>query len=210
MAQWTTTYAGLVSLIEDYVEDTSAEFTSAVQGCINRAEERVIRDLDLSIFNTTVSSTTSDGVSTYTKPWTDAPAVSVFFSGSLTFAERRTRAWVQAHGGSGVPQYFHETETTIFWAPVPDGGYAFTITYIDRPDALSASNTTNWLTRNVADLLLYAALVECESFLISPERVQEFEAKYAQILGPTRGFWRDQAQNQYEPIAPVAQPVQTR
>lgn len=56
MAQFTTTYAGLVSLLQTYVEDTSTEYASAVQGCINRAEERILRDLDLAIWNITTSS----------------------------------------------------------------------------------------------------------------------------------------------------------
>lgn len=210
MAQWTTTYNGLIDLLGDFVEDNTDEFTSAVQGCVNRAEERVLRDLDLSVFIVTTSSTTSNGTATYTKGYTDASTNRIFFSGTLTFAERRSRAFIQAHGGTGVPQYFHEDETTIYWAPTPDDTYAFSVSYTQRPTPLSISNQTNWLTRNAADLLLNAALVEAEQFLIAPERVQEFEAKYAQLLGPIRGLWREQAQNQYEPIAPAPQPVQTR
>ena len=37
MAQWTNTYSGLVSALQDYVEDTSSEYSAAVQGAINRA-----------------------------------------------------------------------------------------------------------------------------------------------------------------------------
>lgn len=215
MAQYTTTYAGLKSSVESFVEDDSAEFQAVFQNLVNRAEERVLRDLDLVVFNTTLSTTTSDGVGTYAKGFTDAPIISIYFETaepgcSCKFAERRSRAYIQAHGGTGRPRYFHETETTVFWAPTPDDAYTFQLTYIDRPTPLSNSNTTNWITRNAADLLLYATLVEAETFLIAPERVAEFEEKYKQLLLPLRAFWRAQAQNSYEPINPTPVPAQTR
>jgi len=210
MAQYTATYDGLVSKMTSYTEDNSAEFSGEVKGMINRAEERIIRDLDLSLFNVTLSTTTSAGVGTYTKGWTDSPVISIHFTDEDVFAQRRSRAYIQGHGGTGVPRYFHESQTQIFWAPTPDNTYAYTLTYVQRPTPLSSSNQTNWLTQNVAELLLWASLMEAESFLISPERVQEFAQSYASNLGPIRGFWREQAQNNYEPIAPSPEPVRTR
>lgn len=210
MAQFTTTYAGLVSLLQTYVEDTSTEYASAVQGCINRAEERILRDLDLAIWNITTSTTTTTSQNYTSKGFTESPANSVFFTAAGEHALRRSRDYVQAYGGSGRPLYFYETDTRIYWAPTPDASYTVKITYLDRPNPLSGSNTTNWIAENAADSLLWAALIESEKFLIAPERVQEFEQSYAQTIGPLRAFWRDVAQTAYEPIAPVAAPVQTR
>lgn len=211
MAQYTTTYTTLKTSVESFCEDDSAEFQAQFQNCVNRAEERIIRDLDLSVFNVTTSATTSSGTASYTKGFTDTSIVSVNFPDAADkFAERRSYAYVQAHGGSGVPRYFHETETIVYWAPTPDDAYTFNLTYMVRPGKLTSSNTTNWITRNAADLLLYATLVEAETFLIAPERVQEFEAKYRQLLLPMRATWRAHAQNTYEPISPAAEPVQTR
>jgi hypothetical protein len=210
MAQYTATYDGLVSKMSSYTEDNSSEFTAEVNGMINRAEERIIRDLDLSLFNVTLSTATSAGVSTYSKGWTDSPVISIHFTDEGVFAQRRTRAFIQGHGGTGVPLYFHENQSTIYWAPTPDDAYAYTLTYVQRPTRLSSSTQTNWLTQNVGDLLLWASLIEAEAFLIAPERVQEFKQSYAENLGPIRAFWREQAQNTYEPIAPTAEPVRTR
>jgi hypothetical protein len=211
MAQYTTNYDTLKTSVESYCEDDSSEFTAQFQNCVNRAEERIIRDLDLVVFNATLSTTTSTGVATYTKGFTDAPIISINFPDSSDdFAERRSYAYIQAHGGSGIPRYFYENETTVYWAPTPDASYTFNMTYISRPSKLTSSNTTNWLTRNVADLLIYGTLVEAETFLIAPERVQEFEEKYRQLLLPARAFWRAQSQNTYEPINPTPVPAQTR
>lgn len=210
MAQWTTTYDGLIAFLEDYVEDDSTEFTDNVQGAVNRAEERVLRDIDLAIWNVTQTASTSNGVDNFTKSFSGTPVQQIFFTAAQDFATRRTLAFIRAHGGSGLPKYFYEDATKVYWAPTPDNSYAYQTTYYARPSPLTPSNQTNWITENVADLLLWAALVESEKFLIAPERVQEFEASYNQMLGPIRAFWREQMQQAYEPVSPTPEPVQTR
>lgn len=210
MAQWTTTYTGLLDLIEDFVEDNTTEFESAVLGAVNRAEERILRDIDLAIWNVTQTASTSNGVDNFTKSFDGTPVQQIFFTAAQDFAFRRTLAFIRAHGGTGRPQYFYEDATKVYWAPTPDNSYAYQTTYYNRPNPLSVSNQTNWITQNLADLLLWATLVESEKFLIAPERVQEFEASYKQVLGPARAFWRAQMQEAYEPISPTPTPVQTR
>jgi hypothetical protein len=210
MAQFTTTYSGLISLLEDYTEDDSTEFVAAQQGVVNRAEERVLRDLDLSIFNTIVSTSMTSGVRTSAKGFTQSPVHNVLLTASNTFPERRSLPYIQAHGGSGEPLYYYDNEDTIYWAPTPDASYAIDLTYYKRPDPLTPSNQTNWLTRNVADLLLLVSLIESERFLISPERVAEFEQTYSMNLGPARATWRDNMQTHYEPVSPAPTPERTR
>jgi hypothetical protein len=210
MAQWTTTYAGLVSLLGTYVEDSSAEYTSAVGGCINRAEERIFKDLDLSIFNAITTASTVNGQGYITLSNTQAPVHSVYVTAAADHAQRRSREYLQAYGSSGRPLFYSADATRLYLAPTPDDSYSLDITYQVRPTPLSGSNTTNWFAENVADLLLFAALVESEHFLIAPERVSEFEQKYASLLGPARGFWRDDMQTGYEPINPTPQPERTR
>lgn len=210
MAQWTTTYAGLIALLEDYVEDGSTEFTDAVQGCVNRAEERLLRDLDLSIFNAIATDTTVSGQDYITRSVTESPVHNVFFTAAAEHAQRRSREYIQSHGGSGRPTYYIDDATKIYFAPTPNAGYAVQITYVQRPTPLSASTSTNWLTQNAANLLLLASLIEAEQFLIAPERVAEFTAQYGALLGPARAFWRNNAQTAYEPVAPTPVPEKTR
>jgi hypothetical protein len=210
MASWTTTYSGLVELLETYVEDDSTEFQAAVQGCVNRAEERLFKDLDLSYFNHELATSLGSGVQTLAKAFTESPVHSICLTAGLTYPERRTLSFIRMHGGSGLPLYWAENETTIYFAPTPDSAYAVNVTYNKRPTPLSGSQSSNWFAANVADLLLYASLVESEKFLIAPERVSEFEGTYRQLLGPARAFWRGTAQTPYEPVAPTPEPQQTR
>jgi hypothetical protein len=188
MAQWTTTYAGLVSLLETYVEDTSDEFSDNVQGVINRAEERCLRDLDLSLWTADQAVSTAIGTATVTKP-TAAHVLEAVYYGTTPLL-RRAREFVDMYGGSGVPLYFHEEETRLRFAPVPDAVYA--------------------LTAKAADLLLNACLVEAERFLIAPERSKEFEATYAGLLNALRADYRDVAKRPYEPLQPTAAVAQNR
>lgn len=212
MAQWTTTYSGLVAALQEYVEDDSSEYSAAVQGCINRAEERVFRDLDLSIFNEYTTTTTSSGVGTYVLGGNDSPVHSIFCSAAKGGLDPRPYAYIQDMqlGANGVPSYYFADETELFLAPIPDSTYSLVLTYCMRPTPLSPSNSTNWFAHHAADALLWAALIESEAFLISPERVTEFESNYAKTIGPLRAQWRPNAQNDYEPISPTPAPVQTR
>jgi hypothetical protein len=210
MAQWTTTYDELLDLLGTYVEDDSTEFASHVQGFINRAEERVLRDIDLAIWNVTTTSSTSDAETSFVKAFGGAPINSIWVSCAGVHLERRSLPYIQSYGSTGCPRYFYEDATRVYWAPIPDAAYQYSLTYYARPSPLTSSNQTNWITDNLADLLLWAALIESEAFLLAPERVQEFEGKYQQMLGPARAFWREQMQLTYEPVNPTPQPVQTR
>jgi hypothetical protein len=208
MAQWTTTYTGLLALLETYVEDTSDEFSDNVQGVVNRAEERCLRDLDLSLWTADQSISTAIGTATVTKP-TAAHVLEALYYGTTPLL-RRAREFVDMYGGSGVPLYFHEEETRLRFAPVPDAVYALTAKFLNRFTPLSASNQSNWLTDKAADLLLNAALVEAERFLIAPERSKEFEATYAGLLNALRADYRDVAKRPYEPMQPTAAVAQNR
>jgi hypothetical protein len=208
MAQWTTNYSDLLELIGTYIEDTSTEFVAAAPGVINRAEDRLLRDLDLSIWNVNVTTTTATGSATLTKS-VDL-VQSIYDATNSRFLDRRTYDFVAMYGGSGPPLYYSEADTAITLAPTPDNVYSIRVRHLDRPQALSASNTTNWFTDNAADALLAASLVESERFLIAPERVTEFEQDYAAKIGPLRAFWRDVRAEPFEPLAPAPTVERTR
>lgn len=210
MAQYTTTYTALVSLLETFVADDSSEYTSNVQGIVNRAEDRVLRDLDTSIFNESLQTTTSNGVATLTKSNTTSPVRYIYMTAANYHLQRRSGAYVETHGGSGAPLYYSDDATTITLAPTPDASYSIKINQMSRPSPLTSSNTTNWLTQNCADLLLWAALMESEAFLIAPERVQEFAQNYAAALAPIRADWRELSQTTYDVEKPTPAPQQDR
>jgi hypothetical protein len=60
--------------------------------------------------------------------------------------------------------------------------YDFELAYYERPEPLSDTNQTNWLTQYAPQLLLYGSLLEAQPFLKRPERVAEFQALYDRAL----------------------------
>ena len=214
MAQYTTTFTALQTEMEEFVEDNTAEFQSNFQAMVNRAEDRVLKDLNLSIWNKTGSVSTADGVQTINAP-TGADVVrNVYDETSARFIERRTYDWIRHYGGSGAPLYFFEdqtgTPTKLYFSPTPDAVYTIQVRYLSRPSRLTTSNDTNWFTNNAGTALLYAGLLEAEHFLIDPTRIQEFQQEYASAMTTLRAEYRHLAQRDYEPLQPVPPPKMTR
>jgi hypothetical protein len=66
---------------------------------------------------------------------------------------------------TGSPRYYaYFDDDTIYVAPTPSSNISVEISYRRRLPALSSSNTTNWLTDNASDALLYGSLVEASAF----------------------------------------------
>ena len=71
--------------------------------------------------------------------------------------------------GNGVPRlYTIEGDNVRFW-PTPDSNYSYVMAYWLKPEALSDSNTSNWLLAAAPDAYLYAALVAAAGKLDSPK-----------------------------------------
>ena len=94
--------------------------------------------------------------------------------------------------GRGLPKYYamfgttytmtgntDSTSGTIMFAPTPDKTYTFQVNFTKRPDGLSGSNTTNYLSVNFPNGLLYARLVEAYGFLKGPmDMLTYYEQRY--------------------------------
>lgn len=210
MAQWTTTYTALAALVGTYCEDASTELSDAMSGIINRAEERVLTDLDIDYFDDVRSVSTANGVATVAKTSDMITIQSIRLTATNEFILRRGRDFVKMYGGSGSPLYYFDDDTDITMAPTPNSTYALEVKYLSRPTPLSPSNQTNWIASNTATLLLYASLKEAEHFLLAPERVAEFDDAYGKALGPARALWRVDQGPAYEPVGPAAEPAKVR
>ena len=90
---------------------------------------------------------------------------------------------------TGLPKYYamfggatgvsSSTSGAIYIAPTPDANYQFIIHWNKLPQALSASNTTTYISQYFPQGLLYACLVEAYSFLKGPgDMLTLYENKY--------------------------------
>ena len=205
-------------MIQTWEEDNNAEFTIALDNIIGLGELRLLRDLDLEIFDETATGTFTIGSEDVLKPdnvialrsfhYTDA-------SGSEEFLTRKSYDYIRLYwrnpSETGVPLYYTEfNETQWKVSPTPAIGSTYTVRYNARPAGLSPTNQNTFLSDNVADLLFKACIIEAEKYLKEDPseggRVSRFDAEYSQgVLDAKREFIRMQRAD-YRPIAPTTSP----
>jgi hypothetical protein len=101
--------------------------------------------------------------------------------------ERRQESYLKDYWPNrsltGAPKYWAQTsQGTFLVAPTPDAAYTVELSYTYRPAALSATNTTTWLSTWCPDLLLYAALQFAGAYIKDYQQMQAWEAQYQMAL----------------------------
>ncbi len=104
--------------------------------------------------------------------------------------EQIVLSWPSA--GKGKPCNYTVVGDELRLSPTPDIVYTMEMTYWKRIDALSDGNPTNFFMDKAPDVLLYAALMQAEGFLMNDPRVQLWRAGLNQgIEDLTREDWND-------------------
>ena len=83
---------------------------------------------------------------------------------------------------TGQPIYFALVDDSIEFAPTPDGSYTVQLTYYGKIDALSDSNTSNFLSTGYPDAYLYGSLKHASIYLMEDDRVAMFSALFEKAL----------------------------
>lgn len=201
-------YDSLVDAIQSTTEDHGSEFLANIPRIIALAEDRVLRDLDLEIFDVTSTSTFNAG-----SPWVGKPSDLVALrymqysgpAGLVTLVPKSmayvTTYWPVESTLTTTPKYYAEySETNWFIAGTPQNASPLTIRYIRRPTGLSAANPTTWLSTHVADALFYACLVASEQFLKADERIAVWGGDYTDRLGKAKEELRRTTRIDYQPM----------
>jgi len=83
---------------------------------------------------------------------------------------------------SGRPKLYAITDGTIEVWPAPDGQYTIEMVYYSDIDALTTSNTSNWVLQYHPDAYLYGALLHSAPFLGEDNRLQTWSALYEKAI----------------------------
>ncbi len=181
------TYAQLKQAIKDYTEYEETGFVNNIPLFIRLSEERILKNVQLSLFRKNATASTSASVQ-YIKVPSDFLAP---FSLSMTgtngekfFVEFKDPSFVQTYTPdpttTGEPKYYCQFDVDNFlMAPTPDQSYTAELHYFYRPRSitLDGEDNTTWLSENAEMALLYGALIEAYIYM---KGEQDIMAMYAQ------------------------------
>lgn len=72
------------------------------------------------------------------------------------------------------PEYYTMVGSQFRFFPVPQTSFNLVVTHYKKPDALSDSNTSNWILASHPDVYLWASLVAAATFIEDEERVAKW------------------------------------
>jgi hypothetical protein len=160
------------------VQQTDPNFTNIVPSCIDYAEQRLYRELDL--LDTVVrdsSGTLTVGTRNFTLPtslgrFVVTNGINVITPAGVTDPDVGTRiqlvptsrdfldmAWPSTTGAATPSSYAMVTDQQIIVGPAPNAAYTVEVIGTIRPTPLSASNPTTYLTQYLPDLWFAATMV---------------------------------------------------
>ncbi len=191
------TYDELKTAIQDYTENDETSFVNNLPLFIRLAEERILKSVQLNLFQKNQS-----GIMTTGNKYLAAPSdflapfsLSIAVSGSQEFLLFKDLDFVQTYTPdattTGQPKYYAQFDVGNFiLGPTPDANYTVDIHYLYRPASLTvgAGSGTTWLSDNAPDALLYGTLVEAATFLKVPEEVAQYEQRFVQAINSLKNL----------------------
>ncbi len=185
---------------------TDPNFVTFLPGCIDYAEQRIYRELDLQATRTfDATETLSSGDRTWTLPvlssavavvveqlniWTPVGGTSSNITKvplTAVTKEYLDFAWpTNLSSRTGVPIYFAPVSNVDYIVgPAPDQGYTLEFVGTMRPAPLSASNSSTYLTQSLPDLFIAASMVFATAYqrdfgamVDDPQRATSWETQY--------------------------------
>lgn len=199
------------------IPSTDANFTTFLPGCIDYAEQRIYRDLD--ILNSRIVDTTGvflQNQENFTVPTGQGTFIVVEAMNATVNNVRSqmvpvTKEFIYAvypslTAATGVPEYFAPISDTLFLiAPAPDQNYTAEVIGTQRPAALSSGNSSTFLTQYCPDLFMAASLVfafgyqrDFGGMSDDPKSAASWEDQYSKLLGSAK---EEQLRARYEGAA---------
>lgn len=204
------TYASLLTALKDTVTDQSTEFSDALPNIIGLAETRLLRDLDLEMFDSvsTISFTQSSPLVLKPTGFVSLRAL-YYLDATNNFQVVELKPWEyvidywpNAATETATPKYMADYSTTQWYlAGTPNAGISGSVRYVKRPAGLSGSVSTTWLSENVGDLLFYSCLISAEEFLKADDRVDVWKGEYRDRLSAARMELRRDKRDDYAPVS---------
>jgi hypothetical protein len=187
------TYDQLKQAIQDYTENDETSFVNNLPVFIRQAEERILKNVQLSLFRKNVSGAMSASNKYLACP-SDflAPFSLSFVDGDSDhqFLEFKDADFVQTFNPdaatTGNPRYYAVFDVDNFiLGPTPDSAYAVELHYFYRPASLTAGSGsgTTWLSENAEIAMLYGSLMEAYIYMKGePDMLGQYEKRFMEAI----------------------------
>ena len=181
------TYDQLKTAIQDYTENDETSFVTNLPLFIRIAEERILKNVQLSLFrkNATASTTASNKFlacpSDFLAPFSLSLAGT---DGDKFFIDFKDPSFIQTYTPdattTGSPKYYAVFDVDNFiLAPTPNTTFTAELHYFYRPASLTAGSGsgTTWLSENAEMSILYGALIEAYIYMKGKQDVMNMYNK---------------------------------
>ena len=193
------TYAEMKTAIQDYTQNTESTFVSQLDRFIRSAEEKMLKNVQLTYFRKTAAgvfvqdnplwAVPSDYLAPFSFSYTDA-------SGDKQFLLMKDVSFVQEYNpdstDTGGPAYYaHYDEDNFIIAPTPSSAFVSELHYMYRPASLTAGaeDGTTWLSINAENTLLAGALYEAYIFMKGePDVLAMYEKSFTEGIMSMKSF----------------------
>lgn len=198
------TYDTYVSQLANLMVTSSADdnFTTFLPGCIDYAEQRLYRELDI-LNSRTVDKTTffSSGSRNFPIPTTYGTFVTVEQINAISTGSSTrfpmvpvTKEFIDSVYPSstttGTPAYFATITSTYYLVgPAPDAAYGAEVIGTIRPTTLTSANSSTFLTQYCPDLFIAASMVFATGYqrdfgaqTDDPKYAMTWESQYQSLM----------------------------
>ena len=187
------TYDGLKQAIQDYTENDETSFVTNLPLFIRQAEERILKNVQLSLFrkNATASTTASNPYLAVPSDYLAPFSLSLRGAdGDRFFIEFKDPSFVQSYTPdtttTGAPKYYCVFDVENFLlGPTPDTTYTAELHYFYRPLSLTAGSDsgTTWLSENAEMAMLYGSLIEAYIYMKGEQDVMAmYNSRFQEAL----------------------------
>ena len=171
------TFTELKDAVADWLD--RSDLTARIPDFITLAEARINRDLRIRPMEVRSTMETTSGQQYFNLPGGYIQMRNIQLNTNptapLEYITPEMLDRLYGSSATGKPRAYSLIGDEIQLAPIPDSEYTLEMAFYEKFTALgdgtSGTVTTNWLTTNAPDILLYGSLLEAEPFIKNDERI---------------------------------------
>jgi len=203
-------FNSLVSAIVETTENDGSEFLGALPNMIQRAQDKMMNDLDDQGLVSYASVAVSSGTAEVSVP-TGGEIIKTFtieVSGARTQLKHRPYEYLLDYwpvsASTATPRYYgFKTNTEIRVAPTPSATVDSQIGFIAQITTITSASPTNYFTTHCENALFFATMIEASMFMKSFNTTQAWQQEYAgeieRLRNRARRSRQDDMQTNFSP-----------